>query len=365
MLEAALFLCFSPKFHQLGGKPSHMNRIKSLVLPLAAMAALTLGGCSGSPESSIADAERAFENREYRIARAHLADIFTNGTASDEVYRLQLRLMLELGEGYAAMAAIENLSDGALSEADRRNAMAHALILQAKPEAALESYSDIEIDAFNAQDFRMALWALKELGQDEEFAAGMDEALQRFPEDVHLNALAVEHLLDLDNAPDAEGYAEIALKNDPGNYQALVANGRLAIAQNDLEQALRHYLQASEIHPHYVLPWAAAAGLQLDLGQLEQAGDTLRIALANHASDPFLQWQKSRHALLTNDMIAARSALENARRAYRDNDEFTLFSAQVEDKAGNRELALAEYRRYLRAVGSDPGVEARISELEN
>lgn len=64
-------------------------------------------------------------------------------------------------------------------------------------------------------------------------------------------------------------------------------------------------------------------------------------------------------------MIAARSALEAARRAYRDNDEFTLFSAQFEDKAGNRELALAEYKRYLRAVGSDEEVEARVMELEN
>lgn len=342
-----------------------MKTINSVLIALVASVALTLSACGETPQSSIEDAQEAFENREYRIARAHLADIFTNGEATDEVYRLQMRLMLELGEGYAAMAAIEKLSDTALTQDDRRIATAHALLLQGKPEAALELYGDVEPTDFSSEDFRMTLWALGQIGQEEEFAAGMDEALQRFPDNVHLNAMAAEHLIDLDNADDAEEYAQVALKNDPENFQALVANGRLAIVQGELERALGHYLRAADIHPHHVTPWAAASGLQLDLGQVEQAGETLRVALANHASDPFLQWQKSRHALMTNDMIAARTALEAARRAYRDNDEFTLFSAQVEDKAGNRELALAEYKRYLRAVGSDQQVEARVVALEN
>ena len=342
-----------------------MKTLNTVLISLAASAALALSACGETRDSSIEDAQKAFENREYRIARAHLADIFTNGEATDEVYRLQLQLMLELGEGYAAMAAIENLSDAVLTKGDRRIAMAHALLLQGKPEAALELYADVEPADFASDDFRMALWALKQIGQDEEFAAGMDEALESFPDSVHLNSLAGEHLIDIGNTDDAVEYAQVALKNDAESYHALVANGRLAIAQGDLDQALVHYLRASEIHPHHVTPWAAAAGLQLDLGQVEQAGETLRVALANHASDPFLQWQKSRHALLTNDMIAARSALEAARRAYRDNDEFTLFSAQFEDKAGNRDLALAEYKRYLRAVGTDEQVEARIVELEN
>jgi Tfp pilus assembly protein PilF len=342
-----------------------MKTINSVLIGLVASVALTLSACGETPQSSIEDAQEAFENREYRIARAHLADIFTNGEATDEVYRLQMRLMLELGEGYAAMAAIEKLSDTALTQDDRRIATAHALLLQGKPETALELYGDVEPTDFSSEDFRMTLWALGQIGQEEEFAAGMDEALQRFPDNVHLNAMAAEHLIDLDNADDAEEYAQVALKNDPENFQALVANGRLDIVQGKLDQALVHYLRASEIYPHHVTPWAAASGLQLDLGQVEQAGETLRVALANHASDPFLQWQKSRHALMTNDMIAARTALEAARRAFRDNDEFTLFSAQVEDKAGNRELALAEYKRYLRAVGSDQQVEARVMALEN
>lgn len=274
-----------------------MKTINSVLIALAASAALALSACGETPQSSIEDAQEAFENREYRIARAHLADIFTNGEATDEVYRLQLRLMLELGEGYAAMAAIEKLSDTALAKDDRRIATAHALLLQRKPEAALALYADVEPADFASDDFRMALWALEQIGEEEEFAAGMDAALERFPEDVHLNALAAEYLIDLDNTDDAAQYAQVALKNDPESYQALVANGRLAIAQSDLDRALGHYVRASEVHPHHVTPWAAAAGLQLDLGQVEQAGETLRVALANHASDPFLQWQKSRHAL--------------------------------------------------------------------
>jgi tetratricopeptide (TPR) repeat protein len=335
-----------------------------LSLTLAAALALGLAGCSEAPLPTNEDARRALEANDLATARSHVAEILAHGGADDETQRIKLSVMLELGDGYAAMGAIDALSDKALGPQDRRVAQAHALILQGKPQLALDLYAEVDDANLAEQDFRMKAWAYRDLGEDEAFATTMDAALEAFRDSPDLNALAAWQLIDLDLPEEAGSFADRALAGVPDHYDALMAKGRLAISEDDIEAALRHYRAAAEGHPARALPIVTVGGLLLDLGRVEEAGRTLRAASAAHPDDPFLQWQYARLALAENDLGTARLALETARRTYRGNDEFTLFTAQAEERFGNRALALAEYRRYLRAVGSDEGVERKIAELE-
>lgn len=360
-------LLFS-RFLPLGGIAWGMDIIRralTLSLAAAAAAALLAGACSPAPEASLDAAQHAYDQRDLAAARTALADVFASGGASDPAYLLQMRLMLDMGNGYAALAAMENLPETALDTAQRRVATAHAQLLQGKPQDAISLYDGLDPKTFSQADFRMALWALADLGQDEEFANGMDLALQRHPDSPELNAMAGEQLIRLGLPGEAATYAATALKHGPENYEALLTNGRVAIAQGDLARALEHYTKAAKLFPFRATPHANVAGLQLDLGRVEDAGKTLAGALRDHPEDPFLQWQQARYALAKQDNAAARFALEKARRAYSDNAEFTLLSAQVEEQAGNRVLAVAEYRRYLRMQGPNPEVEARIAQLSS
>lgn len=342
-----------------------MMTLRTPILTLcAAAAALALSACDGAPVPTNAQVRAALEAGEFADARALMGQIFTADAADAETQRIKLDLMLELEDGHAAMAAIDALPQSALGADERRIATAHALILQGKPEAAGALYADIAPAAFAEQDYRMVLWALDEMGEDEQFEAGMDAGLQAFPQSADLNAMAAQALLDRDQPDEAPRFADTALASDPDHYAALLVKGELAILAGDLEAALDHYTQASQRYPGRAIPVANIAGLQMDLGRIEAAGETLARALAGHPDEPFLQWQLVRHALATDDLDTARRALEAARRTYRGNDEFTLLSAQAEERFGNRELALAEYRRYLRAVEDDPAIEARIAALE-
>lgn len=338
---------------------------RAQTLSLAAAVALLAGACSPAPEASLDAAQHAYDQRDLAAARIALADLFTSGGANDQAYLLQMRLMLDMGNGYAALAAIEKLPETVLDTAQRRVATAHAQLLQGKPQDAINLYDGADPETFSQADFRMALWALAELGQDEEFANGMDLALQRHPDSPELNAMAGEQLIRLGLPGEATAFAERALTHGPDTYEALITNGRVAIAQGDLARALEHYAKAAELFPFRATPHANVAGLQLDLGRVKDAGKTLAAALRDHPEDPFLQWQQARYALATQDKSAARFALEKARRTYNDNAEFMLLSAQVEEQAGNRVLAVAEYRRYLRMQGPNPEIEARIAQLDS
>ena len=341
-----------------------LRRITTFSLTLAAAALLT-SACSPTPEGSLAEATRAYEQGDLVAARDQLAGLFASGDASDQVYLLQLRLMLDLGNGYAALAAIEKLPEAALDAAQRRVATAHAQLLLGKPQEALGLYDGADPARFSESDFRMALWALMELGKDDEFANGMDLALERHPTSPDLNAMASEQLIRLGLPDEAVAYAATALKHGPENYEALLTNGRVAIAQGELADAMEHYAKAANLYPFHATPYANVAGLLLDTGDVDNAGVTLAAALRDHPEHPFLQWQQARYALAKKDIGAARFALEKARRSFSGNSEFVLLSAQVEEQAGNPVLAVAEYRRYLQMQGPNPDVEARIARLES
>ncbi|MEO0590375.1 MAG: hypothetical protein AAFZ11_07415 [Pseudomonadota bacterium] len=338
----------------------------ALCLALALPGALVLAACGDTPVSGPTNTSlrSAIEAKDFAAARAQLAEIFENGDADAKTQRLKLELMLDLEDGYAAMAAIDALPDSALGADERRVARAHALILQDKAEAAAALYAGQDRAGFGEPDYHMMLWAMRELEDEEGFVTGMDQALEAYPQSADINALAARVLFDADLAQEAAPFADQAITTDPAHYEARVVQGELAIAREDLNAALAHYEAARDAYPSRALPYANIAGLQLDLERAEAAGETLRTAIAMHPEDPFLQWQLARFALVTGDLEIARKAIEAARRTYRGNDEFTLLSAQAEERFGNPSLAVSEYRRYLRAVGEDEAVEARIAALE-
>jgi len=345
--------------------------MEKLRLPLlsgivATVLAVSLGACEMlSTSSTYEDARRAFDAGQYRIANAHLADVLARGDADSRVRRLQLDLMLKLGDGNRAMAALDQLPEASFEGGERRVALAHAQILQGYPRKTAALYEALVLEDLSEQDFRMLLWALSELGEGQAFEERIEFALSRYPESPYLNALAADRLFDLGLPLDAERFARVALTNGPDTVEALLVAGRGAISQGHLEEAIAHYSKANSINPSNPLPLTNVAGLHLDLGQVEEAGEVLKIAQENHGGYPFLQWQVARHKLATGDLQGAREAKDLAQRQFADNPEFILLIADIEAALGNNGLALDNYRRFVRVAGEVPDVMQKIAELES
>lgn len=341
------------------------HRLKSLAFVFAALPALALTGCDMiETASTYEDAQTAFNQREYRIANAHIADMIEGDRADERVRLLQVELMLAMGDGNRAMAALDQLPENALGGSERRIAIAHAQNLSGDARKTAEMYEPLAAEAYTEQDLRMLLWALRDLEDIETFSEGMDVALDLFPDSAHLNALAADQLFDMDIPEEAAKFAAIALENGPETYEARLVSGRASIFAGDLDAAVEHYEKANAINPARALPLANIIGLQLDMGDVGPAGQTLERALAQHADVPMLQWQLARHKLATGDIAAARYAKERARREFRDDPQFMLLVGDIEAAAGNATLALDSYRRFIREVGEVPEVMERIAELE-
>lgn len=343
-----------------------IRRSQSLSCAAALALAVTLSGCEMlSTSSTYEDAKSAYDQGQLRIANAHLADILANGEVTPRVRKLQLDVMLAIGDGNRAMAAIDQLPETLLSGDDRRVAIAHAQNLQGAADKTVSLYEAISPEQYSEQDWRMFLWAQRALGENDLFQQGRDTALSRYPNSAHLNALAADHLYDTRRIFDAHGFANAAISNGPDVLEARMVAGRKAIFEGDLELAIEHYTKANEINPTNALPLTNVVGLHLDLGQVEEAGEVLKIAVEQHGDFPFLQWQLARYKLAIDDVQGARAAKERVERVYYDNPEFMLLMAEIEARFGNKGLALDNYRRFVREVGELPEVMEKIAELES
>lgn len=345
-----------------------MKKLKSGLLAsgLTALFALSLAGCEGmmSTASTFEDARTAYEKGQYRIANAHLVDLLASGVDTAEVRKLQLDLMLKMGDGNRAIAALEQLPETKLGGVDRRLALAHAQILQGAPEKTAKIYEPLLEEEYTEQDFRMVLWALRDMGDEANFASGMDYALEKFPNNPYLNALAADQLYDLNLPQEANAFADAAMENGSDIFEVQMVKGRKAIFAGELEEAISHYKRANEINSHMALPISNVVGLYLDLDKTEEAGEALKIALNNHGGYPFLQWQAARYNLSIGDLQAARAAKERVDHLFKDDPEFILLMAQIEEAFGNTGLALDNYRRFVRLAGEQPAVMLKIKELE-
>ncbi|NQX95196.1 MAG: hypothetical protein HRT64_09820, partial [Erythrobacter sp.] len=128
-----------------------MMQSKRPFLAVSLGLALALGGCSKAPAPSNGAFAQALKAGQLRSAESHMATIFEAGAADEETQRLKLDLTLKLGDGYAAMAAIDALPDSVLGEAERRVAKAHAYLLQDNPQAAADLYDGMDPEEFSEQ----------------------------------------------------------------------------------------------------------------------------------------------------------------------------------------------------------------------
>lgn len=338
--------------------------------PLARFAAVAMcvsvSACGVfSTSSTYEDAASAYEAGQYRIANAHIVDILANDEGDERTRLLQLQLMLAMADGNRAMAAIDQLPEAALGGVYRRVALAHAQILQGKAQKTFDIYETLAREEFTEQDYRMQLWALRDLGKADEFKTVLEAAISRFPNSPQINALAADQFYDQRALDDAGSFANTAVEYGPDVLEARLVAGRKSIFEGDLEGAIVHYKRANELNPTNALPVTNVVGLHLDLGQVEEAGEALGPALEIHSDHPFLQWQLARYKLAIGDVQGAREAKDSIERIYYDNPEFMLLMADIEAAFGNKKLALDSYRRFVEEVGEVPEIMDKIAELES
>ncbi len=327
------------------------------------LAALLLAACSGGAPSTFDDAQAAYERHHYRTARIHLANLLADSEPDAKTRLLYVQLMLELGDGISAQSALRSLPDNALAAARRGELLAHALILQAKPDEAAILMEKQDRSKLTEQGYRMLVWAHQDQDTLEQQPGLIEEALRRYPESAYLHAQAGDVAINQGDWLLARDHAAKAIRHGPDNYQALVLNGRYQIGRGELEKARQHYARAMEVYPDHPVPPANVAGLYLDLGQADKAAETLKRALPKNPDFPFLLFQKARLDYRQEKFKDARTALAEARKGLADFGPLIALSGKVEAKIGNVETARLELSRALEIDPSDREARQLLEEI--
>ncbi len=317
--------------------------MRTKALTLLASAALVLGGCEAASEATLADAEAAFAANEFGKSRVMLHSLIDQEEPDPAAKILLVETLIELSDGYVAERYLNQIAESDLEPIRRLELMAQSLIVQGKPEAAIERMTEAGDRAgWTDQTYSTLLWAHLAADTLEANEGELVEAVNRFPDSAAVNGRAAEFFKTTNEWDKVEAAVGFTLESDPSHYDARLLSGELAIRQMDLAGALPIYQAVVEDYPDEALPKVNVVGLQLDLKQTEDAETTLTAALARHPDVPLLKFQEARLLYEKGEYRESSALLQRLAGSLKRYTPAIILSAQVDLALGNREIARAQ-----------------------
>lgn len=313
---------------------------------LLALAA-SLPACGLLEQDNQSAAESALAENDYRAARVHLAKLLAETPDSADLRLRYAEVLLALGDGIGAEAALDQLSGEDATSPDAAALHAHAALLQDKPEEALDWAAKA------GTSHPLAVWARigATLAKDDfEQAVEMaDAAVAAHPKDARILALRGEIALQQRSVESARRLADRALEAEPGSLPALMLAGKIAVLREDLAQAEKHYSAASKTHKGVLGPLIALGAVQADRGQVEQAADTIAQVRGVAPAHPLGVFLDAKLAFVTGDLDKANALMQENERSLRKIPAAQLLLGEIAHLRGNQEQAIAILRQFLQS----------------
>lgn len=303
--------------------------------------ALSLLGCSESPQERAERARKAFADHDYRAAQVDLAAALAANPADPALLELHARNALAMGDGIAASASLTKLPE-ARRPKDFALLQAESALLRELPDEALIALGSDRSPA--AQRIR----ALALLGKDdregaaEAFAAGLAGG----SDDVRLLSDYARFALMNGNVKQARELADRAKAAAPNSIDALLADAEVATAQGHLAEALAAYDAAAKAYPGNLAALAGKAAVLGDLGRTKDMEATLG-SLADVRGGGQVAYLQARAAAARNDWKTVRSILQANEASLKDKDEASVLYAQSLVALGQPEQARARLQPML------------------
>lgn len=273
---------------------------RMILLPLA----LALSGCSDSPKEALTKAEAAFAGHDYPAARVLLSTVLAAEPGNQAAQKLQIAVLLALGDGNGAGAAIEKLA-GAKPQGELAEQAAEAALLRNAPDKTLAF-----LDGLNTPEADR-LRALAAIQQGKLPLAG-DLFASSIAQGGNARAFAdyARFRLMAGDIAGAREMAERAAKAAPDGIDTLLVQGQLATRGGDLATALTHFSRAEQLYPASLPALTGKAAVLGDLGRIDEMSKTIGRAQAFAPRDLTVVYLVSRAAAAKKDWAAVRGAVQ-------------------------------------------------------
>lgn len=319
-----------------------MTRLRKLTLSLAALA--LLAACGPSPEEHIARAKESFAAHRFSDARLDLISALDERPDDATVLELLARTQLELGDGEAAMSALERLATLGKSPPDAAILRGEIELLRGHPDAALAAVEDLTA----AEAWRIRALARLKTGDVPGAAAAFAKGAEASGPKARLLAESARFALGRGDLVEARTLAEAAVAADGGELEAQLASAQVAAAGGRLDVALAAYEKASAAWPENRQALIGRIATLGDLGRIAEMEPLLADAASRAPDDLVVTYLKARLAAAKGDWTAARKSLQPVEARLDELPQARLLYGQALGELGQHEQAMGYLRIFLR-----------------
>jgi tetratricopeptide (TPR) repeat protein len=293
---------------------------------------LLLAGCANAPQGNAYQrGATALAKGDARTARVELLNALKDNPNDRQARLLQARTYLELGDGVAAQAEAERARALGAPKGATAPLVAHALLLQGQPEAALAAVGE----QHGAYAERMRGRALAALGRTDEAGSAFDRAMAMAPKDDDLLTDVARFRRGNGELGGALAAADRAVAANPANGEALVLRGELTRGQYGLRAALPWFDRAIALDDDNVTARLERAATLGDLGAMHAMLAETRKVLARSADHPMAYYLQAMLAARARNFTLARSLYQRTQGRLDGQPAALLLTGAIEFAAGD------------------------------
>jgi tetratricopeptide (TPR) repeat protein len=329
------------QFFALAAYRRGMTRPRRIALPLAVLA--LLGGCAPSPEEMIESAERSFAAHEFTSARLNLVSALHDKPGDAAAVELLARTQIELGDGEAAMTALDRLAALGRLPADAPVLRGEAELLRGHPKEALVAVETHR----TAEAWRVRALAQIALGDVSAAADAFERGATAEGPKAKLLAERARFALGRGDLAQARSLADAALAEDPAALEAQLASAQVASAAGQLGGALATYEKASAAWPESRPALIGRIATLGDLGRTSEMEPLLEEAAKRAPQDPAITYLRARLAAAKGEWAAARRLIQPMEQQLDRLPQARLLYGQALGELGQHEQARVHLATFV------------------
>lgn len=323
--------------------------MRARAIILAGAALLALAACSnatGGPAGAYQRGLTALDAGRPRTARIELLNAIKAEPNNGAIRLAQARTYIALGDGIAAEAEINRARQLGVPVADTRHLMAHALLIQDKPDRALmEAVQAAPEHSIYAA--RMRGRASLQLGDLAAAGAAFDEAVAGGGDQAKVWTDIARFRRAGGELAGAVQAADRAVRLDASDVEALSLRGELTRGQYGLAAALPWFDRALQIDPDHVPTLLERAATLGDLGRMRAMLADTRKALTLSPGNPVAFYLQAMLAARARKFELAQSLYARTKGALDDKPAGMLLAGIIALETGNSALAIDRLGRLV------------------
>lgn len=274
-------------------------RISPLLLAFAAI------GCGESVEDHLARARDEIGHQDFVAAKADIIAALRADPDNREALELLAGAQLRLNDPDGALVTIERLKKSGNRAASVTRLHAEALLLQGKPEQAIQALgNDRTPDAW-----RIRARAQQNANRPLEALSSYDQGVAS-GNDARLYADFIWFKLTANDLPQAKAILSKLQGFAPNAMETQLIAGDVAVRDGRLNAALSDYRRAAKDYPQRVQPLVSQAELFERMGKLKAAKSAIEAAEKIEAGNPVVTAVKLRIAAQQGDWRTVRLAIQ-------------------------------------------------------